>query len=898
MSEQKPYIEGMELRMEGEPQPQARDSSLTQFVPPKYEFKDGTVVIKTAEGGELALGIGELAKMKPWELAEKLGLKLRSFKDLIAWKTEVLQSFFLSQPLRSEVPVGYLKPLYIHTEPLLVKEQDGTMVLEREEILWTLWEAGRKSASRRFLILDIDGYVREKRTAYCLALADPRDVAEVVKAVPEEVLKRLKRIAEVGRGKGGGEKGGEDGGVEDERVAVEEALVRRRLVFKPVPSLRNVGFLRGIDWRALVEDELLTYGAPVDPRVLTARRALALKGVDGRYSPHGLIVAPSGVGKSVFPKVFGLLCDRATPKTLIGFATTDGIEPGVIDGAEEVIAFDQIESGEIGNLTRYMLDYMEDGRCTFAVGGVVVEEEGTAPFLFLANPLGTGGDKDFQHVLDMVNENPALGGRIGIIVYIPNEEKERKEVSVIRGTVYELSKEEEEKWRGLVKLLRAVEDYCRKELRAIYRHPKVIEWLKQPITVEGEDGKPRSYLAAVKEIAGSLATGNPKLYEFLLNHASQAGRKIRGAALQAALLYNLKDIALNEYSIEKILEEAEERLKEITSVNLASIANIVQDYEGKREKTASSIFHALPENFKLVVQALEAYRRVVHSLFAGKGQVPAELASVVLEDWKIPVGDLGVSKSYRYLSQALDRLKAAKGSDPRFNQIDANFGFRLAIVEEAGRKVVKAVIRRWEPDGSIAVPEKLFEWFREFHKFTDFASSQAFERGHSPQGVSDSGTIEEASQNKNVNEANQTVSTPSGGGGDGAPHKSLRTREACELVKGTFTDSSESGKVEVETGSRETLSGSERESSIMKEERSVHRHVKTENEEACPYWNGEYCEALGSAAFKGGVLEKGLKPPCLGGTDRCPAWAWRQDALRKRRLEREAVEETLAAFGG
>jgi hypothetical protein len=902
MAERKPLIEKYRLAEERsaaqpaghQPQPQgSKEAPLTRFIPPKYEFRDSTVVVKTAEGRELTLGIGELVRMKPRELAERLGLKLGSFKELKDWKTEVLQTYFLGQPLRSEVPIGYLKPLYVHTEPLFVKEPDGTMVLEREEILWTLWEAGRKPESRRFLILDSDGYVREKRTAYCLALADPQEVAEAVRAAPEDVLKRLKRIA----GAGGGGKGGEGGGEEDERLAVAEALVRRQLVLKPVPSLRNAEFLRDIDWRAFVEEELLTYGAPVDPRVLAARRALALKGVDGRYSPHALIVVPSGVGKSVFPKVFGLLCDRATPKTLIGYATSEKVERGLIDGAEEVIGFDQIESSEVGNLARYMLDYMEDGRCTFAVGGAVVVEEGTAPLLFLANPLGTGGEKDFQHVLDMVNENPALGGRIAIIVYIPNEEAERKEVSVIRGTPYELSPEEEEKWRGLVRLLRAVEDYCRKELRAIYRHPKVVEWLKRPIAVEGEDGRSRSYLEAVKEIAGSLAAGNPKLYEFLLNHASQAGRKIRGAALQAALLYNLKDIALNEHSIEKILEEAEERLREIVSVNLGSIASIVRDYEGKREKTASSIFHALPENFKLVVQALEAYRRVVHGLYAGRGQVPAELATVVLEDWKIPVGDLGLSRSYRYLSQALDRLKAAKGSELRFNQIDANFGFRLAIVEEAGRKVVKAVIRRWEPDAAIAVPEKLLEWFREFRKFTDFTSSQASEGGGSPQGVSNSGTVEEASRNKDASKANPTVPASSGGGGGGAPFKNLRTGEVGELVKGTFPDSSESVGVEVETSSQEAFSGSEGESLMIEGKRSVHEQVKTEKEEGCPLFEDGYCKAIGSKAwFRQAVVEKGLRPPCLGGSDRCPVGAYRLEALR-RRLE-EMVEEAARVWGG
>jgi hypothetical protein len=151
--------------------------------------------------------------------------------------------------------------------------------------------------------------------------------------------------------------------------------------------------------------------------------------------------------------------------------------------------------------------------------------------------------------------------------------------------------------------------------------------------------------------------------------------------------------------------------------------------------------------------------------------------------------------------------------------------------------------------------------FREFHKFTDFTGSQASE------------------------------------GGQGAPQKSRRTGEVGELAKGTFPDSSESGKVEVETGSQETLLGSERVSSMKKEERSVHQHVKKENEQGCPYWNGEYCGAAGYAPFRSEVLEKGRRPPCLGGSDKCPWEAWRQAALRKKRQEEEMAEEAAEVWG-
>jgi hypothetical protein len=73
---------------------------------------------------------------------------------------------------------------------------------------------------------------------------------------------------------------------------------------------------------------------------------------------------------------------------------------------------------------------------------------------------------------------------------------------------------------------------------------------------------------------------------------------------------------------------------------------------------------------------------------------------------------------------------------------------------------------------------------------------------------------------------------------------------------------------------------------------------KAENEEACPYWNGEYCEAAGYASFRSEVLEKGRRPPCLGGSDKCPWGAWRLNALRKKRREEEMAEEAAEVWGG
>jgi len=974
MAEGKPLIEKYRLEGEGQraerpqPQPQAQ-SPLTQFIPPKYEFRDGTVVIKTAEGRELAIAVRELVRMKPRELAERLGLKLQSFKELAAWKGEVIRDYFLSQPLRGQVEFNYLRPLYAHAEKLIV---DG--VLEGVEITWTLWEARRNPWSPPILILDRDGYVNRNRTVYSLALAEPQEVAEIVKQLPQPLLERLPRL--LGLKKPEQRRGGEgEGGEVDARVWLASALDSAQLVFKPVPSLRSPEFLKGIDWRPFVDEQVLSFGGSVDDRLLTVRAVYALKGVEGRYLPHGVLVANAGSGKSIFFEVYGQLWSKVTANMLIGYAKSrEEVYPGLIDGAEEVIAIDQIESADRANLARFLLDYMESGVCGFATGGVRYKQEGRAPLVFIGNPIGTGGEKDFQRMVEVISFNPALGGRIAVIFYFKN-------LREIRGREEALDEEGVRRWMEIKSILRAVEDYCRGRLRAVWRHPKVREWLKQPIFIE-EGGARKSYLAKVNEIVGTLESET--LREFFQTHASQAAPKIRGAALQAALLYNLKDIALGTYDIDAILREADAWLEKIVWLNIASIANIVEDYAGKREENTRAFFEALPDYLKAAVAAAEAYRRAVLKEFRGRGQVPEELRSVVLEDLKVSVPEFG----YSYLSQALDRIKRWKGASKRFPAVAEYFGIQFTVLEGPEPRV-QATVKRWE-EAPIPVPERLVKevedvlgkvflhfssfsislggvgyggsqspaqnpesipsgqednplthkpprngetgemekqesstsfqdekrlneagtgsilhqepsekkQFREFHKFTDFTGSQASEGGHSSPGVSDSGTVEEASRNKDVGETNQTVSASSGVGGGGAPRKSLRTCEVCELVKGTFSDSPESGKLEVETGSREALPGSERVSSMKKEERSVHRRMKTENEEGCPLFEGGRCRAIGSEAwFRQAVVEKGLRPPCLGGSDKCPVGAYRLEALRRKRREEEMIEEASRVWG-
>jgi len=707
------------------------EAGLLRFIPPKHEFRDGILILKTADGRVLELPVREFLKLKPRELAERLNLKAVPLKELAAWKGEVLRSYIGLQPLRERVRFSLLQEIYTHTRPLLVGDE-----LVGIEIEFTVWE-GRVRRGRPLFIVDFDGYLNVNRREYSLAKARAETVVELVRSAPAELLNRLWKLV-------GGRKGGEEGDGLEELV---EKLLSANAVYEPVPTLRSAEFLENLDWRGFAE-EALSFGAGVDRRLMAVRACHALKGVEGRYLPHAIVVGNSGSGKSQFYKIWGQHWDKVTANTLIGFAKgRDEVYFGLIHGAEEVIAVDQVESADRGNFVRYLMDYLEDGECSFAAGGVLVHQEGRAPLVFIANPIGSGGEKDFQRTVETISYNPALGARIGIVFYFTD-------LAVIRGTEEALTPEDEERWRQVKAIVRAVEDYCRRELRRIWKHPKVLDWLRRPIP---------DYAKRVNEIIGTLESET--LREFFQNHASQAAPKIRAAALQAALLYNLKDVALGRCSVEAVLEEAERWLKTYVELNLASIANIVADYIGKRERNAKAFFETLPDYLKAVVATAEAYRRAVLEEWRGRGQVPDELRSLVLDALKVSVQEYG----YNYLSQALDRIKRWKGAAKYFHQLQEYFGLKLTLLE-GPKPQLQLHVLRWE-EAPIELPERLVGELKTvlekgFLGFSVFSVSRPpVEKGVPP------------SRSENAE------SIPSGAGGTSALHETARNRENRETEK-------------------------------------------------------------------------------------------------------------------
>jgi len=665
--------------------------ALEAFLPPEVEYEDGGVVLRSASHA-VRLTLRELMRLTPEDYSRLLGVPPPSPRALFLWRSEVVQGFFERQPLRSVVVLRELRRVWEYAEPVILQNPRGGWEVVGVERVLTVFLAKTREGLPA-IIIDRHGAVSVRRNTYAFEVADIGDAYLLLDKAPARVKRLVAQVVEerglgglLGTGgrtpKGGKGKGVEPGAREDEQA---ELLVREGIVLRPVPVLRSPEFLESIDWEAYVEDALC-FGAEVDSRLLAVRACHALRGVEGRYLAHAILVGNSGSGKSQFYKVWGQHWDKITANTLIGYARgRDEVYPGVVDGAEEPIAVDQVESSDRANLARFLFDYMEDGTCKFASGGVLYEQRGLAPLVFIANPLATGGEKDFQRTLEVVSVNPALGGRMALIFYFTD-------LTQIRGSGAELTPEEEERWRRVKEFVRAVEDFCRPRLRSLYRDPKVLEWLSAPLPL---------YRERVLSVIDGLRDKNPALHEFFANHAAQAVSKLRAAALQAALLFSLKEIALGKLSVEELLSRAETWLRRLAELNAASIANIVEDFEGRAEQNLRARLAALPGYIRAVVAVSEAVRRAIFHEYAGRGQVPEHLSDITLNNMHIRLDGFGIT----YLSKALEKVRSRRRAMDELSAVSEALGLRYMLVEPGG--LLRLTVRRWEPCPLIEVPEQL-----------------------------------------------------------------------------------------------------------------------------------------------------------------------------------------------
>ncbi|MCD6562670.1 MAG: bifunctional DNA primase/polymerase [Thermoproteales archaeon] len=555
----------------------------------------------------------------------------------------------MNNPLRKTIRLTSISLVHAETRQVFEDEGDGVLTLREIEVLFRIYKAYPVRKGLPVLIFDNDGYINIHRREYALQPInkDILDILEKSKLSTQFLASIVKRF-------------GYNIDKNTSRTDILRRLYELKTVYTPVPLLKNVDFLKGFDWRKLI-DEIVDYKAiKIDPRLKIVRKATLLRGLRQEINPHGIIVLPGQTGKSSWYKAIGHIQDSVTAKGLLGYADTEGEHPGAIDGTELPFAIDQIENNSAYQVLRYLFNIMEYGSATVTAAAISFEVTSKSIFIILSNPIGDPR-RGFEYLLAHLTRNPTLGRRFGVILY-------DKEAVRIEKREKDLFKQLSEK----IKLFRAVEDYARKELVKIVEDDIVWEWLNT---------KNSEWLDHAKKVLDSLEDDSD-LKEFLLEFIENGWTHIKGAALYCALVDNLDKIALREYDIENIIAQAEEYLTEILDINYNSVTNLVSDFEETKEERIKRTFAQLPQYLREIVSAVEHFRRSLSEEEREEIKLPYELYLK-----KLPYKP----EKQKYLSKILTDI-IRRGNPTKWNNdLKKLFGFELVIKDREVYAVLHSV---------------------------------------------------------------------------------------------------------------------------------------------------------------------------------------------------------------
>jgi hypothetical protein len=414
------------------------------------------------------------------------------------------------------------------------------------------------------------------------------------------------------------------------------------VIFRPIPRLKDPSIIESLDWENFVESLVAWKSDEKDARMILVHKTRLLSSGEQSLNPHSLEFTSGGTGKSKFYKTIGICVDKATSRSFLGFAKSpEEIYPGVIDNIDIPIGIDQIESQGAYQILSYLFSAMVQGEGTVASGAVLFTVKTKAVFSILGNPIGirTDPEKSFASLIEHMSFNPAMGSRFGIIVY---------GTDFPRITRTAIKDKEIPKWREAIQLFRAVEEYSKPKLNEIRDSPKVWEWLDREIS---------GYTSTIAQIIVDVK--NETVHTFLLEHATGAQRRIRNGALNIALAEHLNEIALDKYDLDKILDDADDYSSQLVDLNIKSISNIASAYGKEIEIYASTFFNNLPEYLKVIVSAVELYRRL-----------QSNVATIQLKQipYYPPKG---------YFSNVIQKLTKRKRLEDLSIKLQKYFGFKL-----------------------------------------------------------------------------------------------------------------------------------------------------------------------------------------------------------------------------
>lgn len=570
------------------------------------------------------------------QFLEKLGLEVgedkieqlaKTFLKL-AWRVE-------KKPLREIFNFWTLYPVYANVRSVY---EHASGEVHGVEVRWRLWAGVLERGQPPYLIYDTNGFVNEARRQLSLtAIKEPDEIDKILRELPGRVKYKLKDWAH-----GWGWRPQKQDSEPD-----AEVLAQLGFFTKPVPRLKTPEILESMDWKGFVE-ELVAYKTDQkDRRLRLAHKAHLLCGLDMRVNPHSLQVTNSGTGKSTFYQIMGRNFGKVTAKSFLGFAKSpEEIYPGVINYSEEPIGIDQIESQSASQVFRFMFNAMEAGEDRVSSGSTDFLVKTRSIFAILANPMkyASSPAKSFQAFIEHISENPAFGRRIGLIIYGNNFGR----------ISHKPAEPELKEWKEKAGIFRAVEAYAWKELNHLINDPRIRQWLHQDL---------KGYVEAVEKAVENIQ--DDVITDFLIEHAHGAQVRIRGAALYVAMAEMLDKIALKKYTIQEVLELAEEYLPQFVELNLESISRINQAYAEEQTIFAKTVFESSPSYLKEIISAIELWRRE-------KGEEEFLLSQIPYKP---------SDPTYKHFSKCINKLNNRKNIDSLLETFQRHYRFSLIQID-------------------------------------------------------------------------------------------------------------------------------------------------------------------------------------------------------------------------
>ncbi len=544
-------------------------------------------------------------------------------------------------PLRTLIHAFAVSHLYTKVRPVLGGDEIKPPTKE-----WSAWLVPEKQHYPPWIVVDVDGQVRESRHDLCLVPLDEDMVSQVYSDLLASHAKELFRI-------------GRDWSCriqrsnEEEPFIEESEYIEKRVFVAPVPRLRDPSYLRGVDWPAFVES-VISPAATKDPRIKLVQKAHLPNGIDISVAPHAIITTNGGTTKSTFYQQTGENFGKVSAGSFLGFAKSPTeIFPGIINGTSLSQGIDQIESQSAAEILRFMFNALERGWDYVGNGATKFKVTTSSTFALLANTYqeGAQASRSFAALLDHISNNAAIGRRFGVFLY----------GSDFLRVTRKIAKADEAAWKEKIEEYRAIEEYAWPRIQEIMHSKAIWGWVNSPI--DGYEDNVGQILESVQD---------ETVQELLSEHAKGGQARIRGAAVYAAFVDHLKAIALDEFDEAAFLEDAEELLRRFVANNVQSIGKLCAEYAKQVTAQRAMAFKTLPDYLQEIVSAVELWRR----------RKPAELTFNNLASLLY----VPKSASYKTLNECLRKLSGRKTTDDLLEDVKRHFEIDLVKLEGKGWK--------------------------------------------------------------------------------------------------------------------------------------------------------------------------------------------------------------------